>query len=189
MKVIALVGSPRKNGNTDILLQKVLAGAKSRGAATEFFYMNELNIRGCQGCYGCKKTGKCVVDDDLVKVFTAIDEADAVVLGSPIYFGRFTAQSALFLDRLFVYVRPDFTTSLGSGKKYGLIFTQGQPDATLYTATVESTAKVLERIGFQSGPKPLLAVGLPGVPKRDVVSERPEYLQAAQEIGEQLASR
>ncbi|HWR40350.1 MAG TPA: flavodoxin family protein [Patescibacteria group bacterium] len=186
MKVIALVGSPRKNGNTDTLLQKALEGAKAQGAATEIFYLNELNIRGCQACYGCKKTGKCVVSDDLVKVFAAIDEADGVILGSPIYFGRFTAQSALFLDRLFSYIRPDFTTSLGSGKKYGLVFTQGQPDAELYTGTVNATAAVLERIGFQAGPKPLVGTGLrePGL-----AGENPEYLQAALAIGKELASR
>ncbi|HWR05322.1 flavodoxin family protein [Sporomusa sp.] len=186
MKIIGLVGSPRKNGNTDVLVQKALEGARAQGSETELFHLNELAARGCQACYGCKKAGKCVINDDLTNVFTAIETADGIVLGSPIYFGRFTAQTATFMDRLYGYIKPDSTSSLGTGKKFGLVFTQGQPDASLYTGTTEATARVLARVGFVAGPGTLVGSGLgePGIAR-----ENEQFLQAAFAIGQELANR
>lgn len=186
MKIIGLVGSPRKNGNTDVLLQKALEGAKAQGSNTAIYYLNERNIRGCQACGGCKKVGKCVVEDDLTDIFTAIDEADGVIIGSPIYFGRFTAQTALFMDRLFGYLKPDSSSSLGKGKKYALVFIQSPPDSTTYANTIKATAQVLERIGFISGPKPLVGTGLPNA---GMAFENKQLLQSAYDIGQELARR
>ncbi len=186
MKIVALVGSPRKGGNTDTLLQKVVEGFKSLGGEADTFYLNDLNLRGCQACYSCKKTGKCVVKDDTARIFQAIDAADAVVIGSPVYFGRFTAQLALVMDRLFAYLKPDFTSSLAPGKKYGVVFTQNQPDPALYTNTVNSLAQVLDRIGFEAGPAPLVGTGL-GAP--DAAARNNHYLQAAFALGKELANR
>ncbi|MCE5284413.1 MAG: flavodoxin family protein [Pelosinus sp.] len=186
MKFIGLVGSPRKGGNTDVLVQKVLEGAQKEGADTEVFYLNELNVRGCQACFHCKKTGTCAVNDDLTKVFQAINEADGIVVGSPIYFGRFTAQVAPFFDRLFAYIKPDSTTSLKSGKKFSLVFTQGQSDTALYENTINSVAAVLTRIGFVPGPKAIVGAGL-----RDIgaVNEQEQYLTEAFSRGQELAAR
>ena len=169
-----------------MLLQKALEGAKSQGSETALFYLNELTIRGCQACYGCKKVGKCVIKDDLTEIFEAISEADGVILGSPIYFGRFTAQTALFMDRLYGYIKPDSTSSLGAGKKIALVFTQGQPDANLYTNVVDATSQVLRRVGFAAGPKPFWW-------EQDCVEpvarENEPFLQTAYALGQELASR
>lgn len=186
MKIVGLVGSPRKEGNTDTLLQKALEGAKSQGAETTILYLNELNIRGCQACYACKKTGHCVVDDDMKKVYETINESDGIILGSPVYFGRLTAQTALFMDRLYAYLKPDFTNSLAAGKKITLVFTQNQPDANLYAGLVNSTAQVLTRIGFETGPKPLVGTGLGSV---GAALEKEEYLQSAFALGKELVNR
>jgi multimeric flavodoxin WrbA len=186
MKIVGLAGSPRKNGNTDTLLQKVAQGAKTQGAETTLFYLNDLNIRGCQACYACKKTGKCAVNDDMTGIYRAIDEANAVIFGSPIYFGRFTAQLAPAMDRLFAYLRPDFTSSLAKGKKYGLVFTYNQPDPALYSACITSMMQVLGRLGFEAGPKPLVGAGF-GASDAEIKKE--QYLQAAFVLGKELASR
>lgn len=186
MKIIGLVGSPRKNGNTDVLVQKALEGAKTQGSETELFYLNELAIRGCQACYGCKKTGKCVSKDDLTGVFAAIDTADGIVLGTPVYFGRFTAQTALFMDRLYGYIKADSTTSLKPGKKFGLVFTQGQPDASLYTNTIEATARVLTRVGFAAISEPLVGNGLREL---GIAKENDQLLEKAYAIGQQLGGK
>ncbi|HWR08599.1 flavodoxin family protein [Sporomusa sp.] len=184
MKIIGLVGSPRKNGNTDVLVQKALEGAKAQGSETGLYYLNDLAIRGCQACYGCKKAGKCVVKDDLTGVFEAIDSANAIILGSPVYFGRFTAQTALFMDRLYGYIKADSTSSLEAGKKFSLVFTQGQPDDGLYANTIEATARVLSRIGFVAGPKPLVGSGLR---ETGIAREHKQFLQTAYAIGKELA--
>ena len=186
MKIVGLVGSPRKNGNTDKLLQRAMQGAKEQGAETFLYYLNDLNIRGCQACYTCKKTGKCAVNDDMTRIYHAIDEANAIIIGSPIYFGRFAAQLAPVMDRLFAYLKPDFTSSLAKGKKYGLVFTYNQPGPALYSACINSTAQVLDRLGFEAGPKPVVGAGL-GAP--DAAIKNVQYLQAAFVLGQELASR
>lgn len=183
MKIIGLVGSPRKGGNTDVLLQKALEGAKSKGSDTAIYYLNEGDIHGCQACGGCKKTGKCVVKDDLTEIFTAIDEADGIILGSPIYFGRFTAQTALFMDRLFSYLKPDFSSGLGKGKKYALVFSQNQSDSNKYANTIKAAAQELEIIGFGKGPQPLVGTGLPTA---GMVRDNAQLLQKAYDIGQEL---
>ena len=185
MKLVALVGSPRKGGNTDTLLQKVAEGFSSQGGETQTFYLNDLNLRGCQACYACKKTGQCVVKDDTAEIFKAINAADAVVIGSPIYFGRFTAQLALVMDRLFAYLKPDFSSSLAPGKKYGLVFAQNQPDPKLYAGCIDGVAQVLGRVGFAAGAKPLVGSGLGAA---DAALQNEQYLQAAAALGKELAA-
>jgi multimeric flavodoxin WrbA len=186
MKIIGLVGSPRKDGNIDILLQKALEGAKAQGNTTAIYYLNDKNIHGCQACGGCKKAGKCIVEDGLTEIFSAINEADSVIIGSPIYFGRFTSQTAQFMDRLFGYLKPDFSSSLSKGKKFALIFTQTQPDSETYKNTIAATAQQLERIGFTSGPKPLVGTGLPNA---GMARENKQLLEAAYNLGQELARR
>ena len=105
MKIIAFNGSPRKNRNTAILLNKALEGAESGGAETELIHLYDLNYKGCISCFACKMKGgksygRCPVNDDLKDVFRKIEEADALILGSPIYFGRVSGEMAAFLDRL-----------------------------------------------------------------------------------------
>jgi len=186
MKIVGLIGSPRKNCNTDMLVQKAMEGAKTLGAETILFYPNDLHIRGCQACYACKKTGTCAVKDDMTGIYRAIDEADSIIIGSPIYFGRFTAQLAPVMDRLFAYLRPDFTSSLAKGKRAGLVFTYNQPDPTLYLTCINSMAQVLGRLGFEAGPKPLVGAGFGA---RDAELRKEQYLQAAFALGKELASR
>lgn len=105
MKIIAFNGSPRKNWNTAILLNKALEGAASRGAETQLIHLYDLNYKGCISCFACKMKdgksyGRCPVNDDLKDVFRKIEEADALIIGSPIYFGRVSGEMAAFLDRL-----------------------------------------------------------------------------------------
>lgn len=103
MKIVAIIGSPRKNGNTDTLVDSVLQGAIENGAETEKIYLSDLNFKGCIGCEGCKKTGKCVVKDDMQMVYEKMNEADGIVLGSPTYFYNVTGLTKMFIDRLYAY--------------------------------------------------------------------------------------
>lgn len=100
MVVLAIVGSFRKGGNTDLVIDRILAGAKSRGAQTEKIYVDDLNFGSCQGCYECRPTGICRQVDDVAEVKAKIDAADAVVIGSPVYGNYMTGQLKLLLDRL-----------------------------------------------------------------------------------------
>jgi len=105
MKIIALNGSPRKKWNTATLLQKALEGAASQGARTELIHLYDLNYKGCISCFACKTLGgksygKCVVQDDLASIFSRIEQADAIVMGSPIYWGDISGEMKSFLERL-----------------------------------------------------------------------------------------
>ncbi|ARC86317.1 NADPH-dependent FMN reductase family protein [Clostridium argentinense CDC 2741] len=105
MKVIAINGSPRKNANTATLLRKALEGASSQGAETELINLYDFNYKGCISCFACKRIGgksygKCAINDDLTPIFKKIEEADALIFGSPIYFGDTTGAIRSFMERL-----------------------------------------------------------------------------------------
>ncbi|MDR1327157.1 MAG: flavodoxin family protein, partial [Heliobacteriaceae bacterium] len=136
MKIICFIASPRKVGNTAWAVGKILEGAKERGAETETFYCGDLDIKPCQGCFGCK-TGKeagCVLKDDMQKIFTAIDGADVLVLGSPLYMGQMSGQAKIFVDRLSSQFMPRFSPYYKeqTTKKLIMVFTQGNPDASMF---------------------------------------------------------
>jgi multimeric flavodoxin WrbA len=99
MKVLGIYGSPRKKGNTDQLLDRVLEGAQSAGAETLKVYARDLEMSGCIGCGGCDKTGQCVVKDDMQSIYPLFDEARVIILASPVYFYGVTAQVKAIIDR------------------------------------------------------------------------------------------
>lgn len=103
MKVLGVVGSFRKNGNTDILVNKVLEGVKSCGIGTECIYLSDFNFKDCIGCEGCAKTNKCVIKDEMQDIYRLLEESDGIVLGSPTYFYNVTGDIKKFLDRLYCY--------------------------------------------------------------------------------------
>jgi multimeric flavodoxin WrbA len=103
MKAVLVNGSPRKKGNTFIMLSLVGKELEARGIKTEIIQAGSRDIHGCTACNGCRKnnTAKCVYDDDIVnKAIDSIKDADALILGSPVYFGGITAQMKAFIDRV-----------------------------------------------------------------------------------------
>lgn len=109
MKAIAVNGSPRRNGNTFFLLSIVLKELEARGVEVEMIQAGGRNLHGCTGCDQCRKQGlsRCVYDDDLInESIKAISEADALILGSPVYVGGVTAQMKAFIDRVGHVTRP-----------------------------------------------------------------------------------
>ena len=99
LKVLCIAGSPRRDGNTDILLRQIATGAASQGAQIKTVTLSELDISPCRHCDSCLKTGKCVIDDDMQWLHTDLREADRVVLASPIFFMGVTAQTKAMIDR------------------------------------------------------------------------------------------
>ncbi|MFC1807622.1 flavodoxin family protein [Candidatus Omnitrophota bacterium] len=97
--VLGIAGSGRKNGNSEILLDKVLEGAKSNGAKTEKLVLNRLNIKLCEAENHCMRKGACFINDDMTKIYKKLKTADAVVIASPVYFGSVSAQLKTLIDR------------------------------------------------------------------------------------------
>ena len=102
MKVLGIVCSPRKGGNTEIMMEAALAGAHSYGAETELWTVSGKDIKPCDGCVTCrKKGGRCHIKDDMQELYTKIIAADGLIFGSPSYFMSVTAQAKIVIDRLY----------------------------------------------------------------------------------------
>ncbi|NHK32950.1 MAG: flavodoxin family protein [Asgard group archaeon] len=98
--ILGIVGSPRRNGNTETLIDEVLSGAQEAGAKIDKIILNELNISPCQGCNSCSKNGQCKINDDMNLVNEKMKESDVFVMGTPIYYWGPTGQFKAFFDRL-----------------------------------------------------------------------------------------
>ena len=111
MKIMAFNGSPRKKWNTATLLTKALEGAASEGAKTELIHLYDLDYKGCISCFACKEKGgksygRCVLRDALKPIFKRVEEADAVIFGSPVYLATVTGAMQSFMERLiFPYIK------------------------------------------------------------------------------------
>jgi len=99
MKVLGVMGSPRIVGNTDLLLDAALNGARSEGAEAEKIIIDKLNISPCREYYGCLKDGNCVIRDDMDSLYPKLLEADCIVIASPMFFYGVTAQLKAVIDR------------------------------------------------------------------------------------------
>ncbi len=99
MRVLGFSGSPRRGGNTDILLHEVLKGAAGKGADIKILYLNDLNIAPCQECGGCDESGECITQDDMQMVYQELRLADVILLASPLFFMGVTAQTKAMIDR------------------------------------------------------------------------------------------
>lgn len=134
MTVIGINGSPRKQWNTATLVAKAMEGAAAQGAETELVHLYDLDFKGCKSCFACKTRGgksygKCILNDDLAPVLEKIAQADALVIGSPIYFGSVTGETRSFLERLLF---PYLTYTV----PYGTLFPRRIRTGLIYTMNV-----------------------------------------------------
>lgn len=158
MNVLAFNGSPRKEWNTATLLQEALAGAASKGADCEMFHLYDLNYKGCKSCFACmmrdgKNYGRCAVQDDLAPILSQIEKADAIILGSPIYFARTTGEMRSFMERMwFPYLeyadpwRSSFPRKIKTAMIYTMNITEAeyeQMKAAYALPTNESIMKLI----------------------------------------------
>ncbi len=127
-KMLILLGSPRKNGNSAALAEKVGEGARAAGATVDTVYLNGLNIKPCQGCEKCQRDDArgCSVDDDMTPLYAKLREADSVVIASPVYWFHLSAQTKIFIDRL--YAVGVGRNNIFKGKSLALVLTYADPD-------------------------------------------------------------
>ncbi len=130
-KVITLLGSPRKKGNSTTLANQIIKGAESNGAVVDSFYLNRMKIRPCQGCYSCQKPDAqgCVVDDDMQTIYPKLHEADSWIIASPVYWFSMSAQTKLFMDRCFAMWNDARGENWMKGKKIAIAMSYGDSDA------------------------------------------------------------
>lgn len=102
-KIVILNGSPRKNGNTSTLVKAFTEGAKNAGNTVTEFFLNDMNIQGCKGCFGGHSSQKypCVQKDDMASIYPAVKESDVIILATPLYYWNMSGQIRMVIDRLF----------------------------------------------------------------------------------------
>ena len=105
MKVLGIVCSGRKGGNTEILVTEALASAQEAGAQTELVSVVGKNISPCDGCGSCRQTSVCHIQDDMQSIYQQLETADAIIFGSPVYFCSVSAQAKAIMDRTFLFLR------------------------------------------------------------------------------------
>ena len=114
MKVLLISGSPKAKGNTAFALEQMAEVFAEQGIDAEIIQVGHLGIRGCVACGGCYKTGKCVIDDVVNEVASKLEEADGIVVGSPVYYASANATLTAFLDRLFYSTHFDKRMKVGA---------------------------------------------------------------------------
>lgn len=105
MKILALNGSHRKNGNTSILMREILSAAEQAGASTETLFLGDYQLDACSGCEGCSRSWQCVIRDDYAALVAKLDQADALVLASPTYWYSVTSDMKRFIDRSYSLIQ------------------------------------------------------------------------------------
>ncbi len=183
MKILGIEGSPRRDGNTEKLVRKILEGAEDGGARTEFIKLSDLLLNFCRGCGTCRATGKCVQKDDMDQVVDAIQESDVIVLGSPVYVWQVTGTTKVFMDRLCRLLTPEYKSRLVGEKKIAFAYTQGNPDADLFKPYFDFQEKVYTLLGFTLDGR-IQAVGTRN--KEDILSQESTLSQALS-FGRELA--
>lgn len=148
MKVVGFSGSPRDGSNTEILVEEVLNGAADVGAEIEIFNLSKMDIAPCKACQHCKENeGECATPDDMQIAYEKIQEADAFVLGSPVYMWQMSAQAKLFTDRLYAYFMTGFEEKYGT-KDMVLVFSQGNPDENMFKEYFNYTRNMFDFLGY-----------------------------------------
>lgn len=127
-KIVVLLGSPRKKGNSTLLAKEAVRGAIAESGKCETFYLQGMNIQPCRACDSCQQDEQhaCVLKDDMQLLYPKILDATALLFATPIYWFSISAQTKIFLDRCYALNRPE--GHLFKGKKVGVILTYGDRD-------------------------------------------------------------
>ena len=122
MKFVGILGSARKGGNTDVLLNVALEEAKESGVFVDKIFLADKSIAPCDGCMGCTKTGNCVIDDDAQDIYSRMLESDGIIWATPVYFWSMTGQTKTLMDRTYALLYPKLQLASKVG---GLIMVAG----------------------------------------------------------------
>jgi len=188
MKVLGIMGSPRRRSNTEILLDRALAGAKEAGAEVEKVVLSQLKISPCREIYACLKDGNCAIKDDMQWLYAKLLEADYIIFASPIFFYSITGQAKAMVDRCqALWVR---RYVLGMGKedsrtRRGVFISVGATRGKrLFDGAVLTVKYFFEAVGVKYAGDLLIR----GIDSKAQIKEHPTAVQDAFRLGQQLVS-
>jgi multimeric flavodoxin WrbA len=186
MKILGILGSPRRQGNSEILLMAFLQGAREGGAAVTEVFLRDRKISPCQEIYHCFKDGTCPIKDDMQGLYDQLLEADVVVLATPIFFYGVSAQAKAMMDRTQALwarryvIKKDFP----GGNRQGVLLAVGATKGRLLFVGARLTAKYFfDALNVRYAAELLVR----GVDEKGAIKERPEVLEQARDLGRRLA--
>jgi len=195
--ILAVCASPRARGNTDLLIDEALQGAADAGARTEKIMLRKIKMGYCIGCRKCKEPGYekiCLINDGMSDIYQKIIDADALIIGFPVYTGRECAQLSTFFDRWDGYERYMLSSCLKPGRLAMVIGTWGYPCIDTYDHVIENIISILNLHKVQTV-EALSACGFEGMlhgltaGRTGVIARHPAELKKAYDAGLALASR
>jgi multimeric flavodoxin WrbA len=186
MKVLGIMGSPRRQSNTEILLDKALGGAREAGAEVEKVLVSKLKVSPCLEIYACRKDGNCVIKDDMQVLYKKLLETDHIIFASPIFFYGITSQAKAIIDRCqALWVR---THVLGMGKedkreRRGVFISVGATRGKkLFDGAVLTVKYFFDAIGVKYSGDLLVR----GIDNKGQIKEHPTALEDAFRLGQEL---
>lgn len=188
MKILCLLGSPRKTSNSSTMARRFVDTAVKLGADVKTYTLNDLQYRGCQACMACKKKlEKCALQDDLAEVLEAMQESDIWVMASPVYFGDVSSQLKACIDRMYSFLKPDYATNpspvrLAPGKKLVMALAQGNPDEKSFSDIFSRYDYFMKWYGFLESH----LVRACGVHKEGDIETRQDILTSAEELAQKV---
>jgi multimeric flavodoxin WrbA len=188
LRILGITGSPRKGGNTDLLLDAALSGAQSMGADVEKIVVDKLNISPCREHYGCLEDGNCVIRDDMDALYPKLLEADVIVIASPMFFYGITAQLKALIDRCqALWARKHVLKQSwpGAGRKGAFIAVGATKGETLFDGSKATMKYFFKTIGVEYAEELLIR----GVDQKGDIQKHPSALKDAFELGQRLARK
>ena len=176
--ILGIMGSPRKNGNTHILIDNILKSAQEEGAKVDVLFLTDLKIKECDGCHRCWKGEECPKDDDMVGVYPRIIKSDLFVFGTPVYWYGPTGLMKLFIDRLVYFNCP---TNRAKIRGKSAVIAVPFEDENIETASllIQTFKKCLEYLEMRLIGK----IIVPGVTEKGEIAEKEKYMKEAYELG------
>ncbi len=187
-RILGIYGSPRLNGNSDILLNNALQGAEANGSVVEKIIIRDLPVAPCNSCGGCYENGVCVIGDEMQKMYTKLVDADGIIVSSPIYFMGVSAQLKAFIDRCQAfwarkYILHKSIRDDGRFAKGFFIATAARnPVENLFTGAIQTVRAFFHVSDTQYAGNILCA----GLEEKGAVNKKQELLQQAFEAGKNL---
>jgi len=184
MKHILVVnGSPRKKGNSVILAEQVMLGAREAGAQVEIFFLHNMSIQPCNACDACQETQDCTIQDDMQILYPKLRRADAIVIASPIYWFTISAQTKLFIDRWYALQGPQGNAL--AGKQIGIVLTYGDTDPFTSGAvnaihTLQDMCRYIEAN--------IAGIVYGSATKEGEIQNQPSLLEKAYQLGQKLGA-
>jgi len=178
MNILGINGSPRAKGNTEILLDAMLAGAQEAGATVSSVKLQKLNVSPCRACDACKRTGKCIQKDDMHDLLSKMEKSEVWILGTPVYWWGASAQLKAFIDRWYGISRDIF-----KDRRVALVIPLGSSNPK----TAQHVLGMFEDIFAYLGMKQIGTLLAPGVYERGEANTRSDLLEEAAILGKSIA--